>query len=378
MFGLRCLVVLFGVFLAGATSVFVVEDDASGAATLPEGFTESTVAGGLASPTAMAFLPDGALLVAQQGGSLRLVRGERLLESPVLNLPVDSRGERGLLGVAVDPAFARTGHIFVYFTSRGSGRVPIHNRVVRFTMSRDRVVAGSGRLILRLDNLSRATNHNGGAIHFGRDGRLYIAVGDNANGANAQSFRTLKGKMLRINKNGTIPRNNPFYKNRNVRGKNKAIWALGLRNPFSFAVQPGSGVIFINDVGQKRWEEINHGRPRANYGWPRFEGPENFRRFAPPIFAYRHGDTPTTGCAITGGAFYNPPVPRFPASYAGDYFFADFCSGWIRAYDPSSRRVEPFAQGLSFPVDLKVGPDGALYYLERGSGSVVRIEYAGA
>lgn len=250
---------------------------------------------------------------------------------------------------------------------------------MRFTLAENRVVGGSGRLVLRLDNLTSAMNHNGGAIHFGRDGRLYIAVGDNANGDNAQSLKNLKGKMLRINKNGTIPRDNPFYKDKRARGKDKAIWARGLRNPFSFAVRPGSGDIFINDVGQKTWEEINLGRRGANYGWPAFEGPENSRRFAPPVFAYRHGSGSTTGCAITGGAFYVPQTPQFPEEYVGDYFFADFCSGWIRRYDPSDGTVEPFAQGLSFPVSLEAGPDGALYYLERGasSGSLSRIRYEG-
>lgn len=377
MFGIRSFVVFFGVFVAGLVSVLAAGQPASGAATLPEGFTESRVAGGLSSPTAMAFLPDGGILVAQQGGALRIIRGGQLLEPPALGLRVDARGERGLLGVAVDPAFSQTGHIFVYYTQRGARRVPPHNRIVRFTLSGNRVAPRSGRVILRLNNLNRATNHNGGAIHFGRDGKLYVAVGDNANGANAQSFKTLKGKMLRINKNGSIPRTNPFYRNKKIRGKHKAIWALGLRNPFSFAVQPGSGAIFINDVGQKRWEEINRGKARANYGWPRFEGPERNRRFTPPVFAYRHGEGPTTGCAITGGAFYNPQTGQFPAQYVGDYFFADFCSGWIRAYDPATKRVEPFAQGLSFPVDLKVGPEGSLYYLERGSGSVVKIEHTG-
>lgn len=377
MFGIRSFVVLLGALLAGLMSVVAMERPASGAATLPDGFTESRISGGLEAPTAMALLPDGGILVAEQGGALRIIRDDRLLEDPALALQVDDRGERGLLGVAVDPAFSRTGHIFVYFTQRGARKVPAHNRIVRFTLDGDRVAPGSGRLILRLDNLSSAMNHNGGAIHFGEDGRLYVAVGDNANSDNAQSLKTLKGKMLRINKDGTIPRDNPFYKNKNVRGKDKAIWARGLRNPFSFAVQPGSGAVFINDVGQRKWEEINRGKAGANYGWPRFEGPEKNRRFTPPIFAYRNGEGPTTGCAITGGAFYNPQTRQFPAEYTGDYFFADFCSGWIRTFDPSSGRDDPFAQGLSFPVDIKVGDNGSLYYLERGSGSVVEIEYTG-
>ncbi len=378
MFGIRSFVILFGALLASLLSALVIESPASSEAMLPEGFVQEMVAEGLSSPTTMAFLPDGRLLVAEQRGKLRLVE-DGGASSVALDLSgiIDSRGERGLLGVALDPAFARNGHVYLYFTRKAAGRKPAHNRVMRFTLAENRVVGGSGRLVLRLDNLSRAMNHNGGAIHFGGDGRLYVAVGDNANGDNAQSLETLKGKMLRINKDGTIPRDNPFYRSEKVRGKDKAIWARGLRNPFSFAVQPGSGAIFINDVGQKTWEEINRGKAGANYGWPRFEGPEKNRRFAPPVFAYRHGEGSTTGCAITGGAFYNPQTGQFPAEYTGDYFFADFCSGWIRRYDPSSGKVASFAEGLSFPVDLKVGPNGSLYYLERGSDSVVEIKYTG-
>ncbi|MGH3090195.1 MAG: PQQ-dependent sugar dehydrogenase [Rubrobacteraceae bacterium] len=360
--------------LAASLSLVLATGEASGEASFPEGFAREQVAEGLADPTAMTFLPDGRLLVAQQNGRLRVIRDGRLLEAPALELRVDSRGERGLLGVAVDPAFTTNGHIYVYHTVRTG---PIHNRVTRFTLEGDRVAPGSGRLVFRLNNLSRATNHNGGAIHFGQDGKLYVAVGDNANGENAQSLRNLKGKMLRINNDGSIPRDNPFRKNKNVRGKNKAIWARGLRNPFSFAVSPDDGVIFINDVGQRKWEEINRGKRGANYGWPVFEGPEKNRRYAPPVFAYRHGDGPTTGCAITGGTFYVPQTPQFPEEYVGDYFFADFCGGWVRRFDPASGRAEPFAQGLSFPVDLKAGPEGALYYLERGKGSVSRVSYTG-
>lgn len=381
MFGIRAFVVSLGVILAGAVSVLAVEAPASGETMSPGGFVRETVAEGLSAPTAMAFTPDGRLLVAEQRGKLRVVEGDGTA-SVALDLSgvVDVRGERGLLGVAVDPAFGRNGHVYVYFTRKAQARIPAHNRIVRFTLRGDSVVPRSARPVFRLDNLSRAINHNGGAIHFGKDGRLYVAVGDNANRNspdrnNAQSLRNLKGKMLRISKNGSIPGDNPFF--RRAVGKNRAIWALGLRNPFSFAVRPGTGAIFINDVGGGTWEEINRGMRGKNYGWPVFEGPERSRRYAPPVFAYRHGDGPTTGCAITGGAFYAPRTPRFPDEYIGDYFFSDFCNGWIRRYDPASKRVESFAQGLSFPVDLKSGPDGHLYVLERGTGSVGRFAYTG-
>jgi glucose/arabinose dehydrogenase len=170
-----------------------------------------------------------------------------------------------------------------------------------------------------------------------------------------------------------------------VKGKNRAIWARGLRNPYTFAVQPGTGTIYINDVGAATWEEINRGAERANYGWPYYEGteprpggaapPEGFKH-REPIFAYRHDAAGTDGgCAITGGTFYNPRTVQFPASYVGDYFFTDFCGGWIRTYDPETRTASDFATEASRPVDLKVDRAGSLYYLERGTGSVYRVRH---
>lgn len=343
---------------------------AGNAATVPAGFTDTLVAGGLSNPSAMALAPDGRIFVCQQGGALRVIKNGALLPTPFLTVPVDSSGERGLLGVAFDPNFLSNQLIYVYYTATTP---TIHNRISRFTASGDVALAGSEAIILELNNLSSATNHNGGAIHFGPDGNLYVAVGDNANGANAQSLATRLGKLLRITSTGGIPTNNPFFNQ--ATGDNRAIWALGVRNPFTFSFQPGTGRMFINDVGQNTWEEINDGIAGSNYGWPNCEGfcsPPN-PSFRDPIFAYMNdGQT----CAITGGAFYNPQVPQFPSNFVGNYFFADFCGGWIRRLDPANgNAVSDFATGISLPVDLQVAPDGFLYYLARGAGSVNRIGF---
>ncbi len=341
------------------------------AATLPAGFAETLVAGGLSSPTAMAFAPDGRLFVCQQGGQLRVIKNGTLLATPFLTVTTDASGERGLLGIAFDPNFSTNHFVYVYYTVPSS---PRHNRVSRFTASGDVAVAGSEVVILDLDNLSGATNHNGGALHFGADGKLYIAVGENATPSNAQTLTNLLGKILRINADGTFPADNPFFNT--ASGKNKAIWALGLRNPYTFAFQPGTGRMFINDVGQSTWEEINDGIVGSNYGWPNTEGPTTNPSFRSPLFAYQHGSTDTTGCAITGGTFYNPAVNQFPATYVGKYFFADFCGGWIRLLNPANNTASAFATGIAAPVDLQVGPDGNLYYLARGGGGVVyKIRY---
>jgi uncharacterized protein (TIGR03437 family) len=342
------------------------------AATLPVGFTESQISG-ISGPTAMELAPDGRLFVCQQGGQLRVIKNGALLPTPFVTLDVDPSGERGLLGVALDPNFASNQFVYVYYTVP---TVPRHNRVSRFTANGDVAVAGSEFILLELDNLSGATNHNGGAIHFGPDGKLYIAVGENANGANSQTLSNLLGKMLRINSDGSIPADNPFFNT--ATGNNRAIWALGLRNPFTFAFQPGTGRMFINDVGQSTWEEINDGIAGSNYGWPTTEGVTSNPSFRSPLFAYGHGVSPTTGCAIAGGAFYNPTTVQFPAGFVGKYFFADLCSGWIRLFDPATGTASGFATGISNPVDLKVSPDGSLYYLSIGSGSVFKVQFSNA
>ena len=310
----------------------------------------------------MEFAPDGRLFVCLQTGQVRVIKNGSLVATPFLNIQVDSSGERGLLGIAFDPNFINNHYVYVYHTVP---TFPIHNRVSRFTAAGDVAAPGSEVIILNLDNLSSATNHNGGALHFGPDGKLYIGVGENANGANAQTLSNLLGKVLRINSNGSIPTDNPFYNS--ASGNNRAIWALGLRNPFTFAFQPGSTRMFINDVGASTYEEINNGIAGSNYGWPATEGPTNNPSFRSPIYFYRHD----IGCAIVGGAFYNPPVLQFPSSYLGKYFFADLCGGWIHVFSPASGTAIDFASGINTPVDLHVGPDGALYYLVRDAGGQV-------
>ena len=365
----RVLCVAFAIGTAART--------ASAAQSLPTGFTEAQVASGLASPTAMQFAPDGRLFVCEQGGRLRVIKDGALLPTPFVTLTVNASGERGLLGVAFDPAFQANQFVYVYYTATTP---TVHNRISRFTANGDVAQTGSEVVILDLDNLSGATNHNGGALAFGLDGKLYAAVGENANGANAQTLANLHGKMLRLNSNGSFPTDNPFYTTPTER--RGAIWALGLRNPFTFAFKPGGPEMYINDVGQNTWEEINQGQAGANYGWPTTEGPTTDPQFVGPLYAYTHASS--GGCAITGGAFYSPLNARFPADYAGDYFFADYCGGFIRRLQPSGGNpFTTFATSISAPVDLKVSDDGQLYYLARGSGAttgvVFRIDYgAGA
>src|SRR5262245_2759038 len=314
-------------------------------AALPPGFSESPLPDGLSSATAMEFAPSGDLWVLEQTGAVKRFRpGSTTADvvGDISTLGLSSIGERGLLGIAFDPAYATSKQVYLYYTATLPA---IHNRVSRFTVNDanaadyyfecanpsgpDAGVTGTPTptVVFDLDNLSSATNHNGGAIHFGPDGKLYVAAGDNANGANSQWLGNVLGKVLRMNSDGTAPADNPFVAS--TSGKQQTIWALGLRNPFTFAFQPGTSEMFINDVGQNSFEEIDDGTAGSNYGWPGIEGnsgspPASPGTYHPPIYTYSHGSGTFQGFAITGGAFYNPAVQQFPAYFAGDYFFADY------------------------------------------------------
>jgi glucose/arabinose dehydrogenase len=333
------------------------------AATLPSGFSETILTSSISAPTAMAIAPDGRIFVCQQGGALRVVKNGALLTTPFVSLTVDATGERGLLGIAFDPDFLVNHYVYVYYTTPTPS---VHNRISRFTANGDVAAAGSEVVLLELNNLTGATNHNGGAIHFGLDGKLYAAVGENATTSNSQTLTNLLGKVLRMNSDGTIPTDNPFYGT--ATGNNRMIWALGLRNPFTFGVHPNSGRIFIDDVGQSAWEEINDGIAGSNYGWPNTEGPTTNPAYVTPLYYYAN-DAQT--CAIAGGTFYAPEVRQFPSSHVESYFFSDLCAGWIHRLDQTNASND-FATSIANPVDLMTGPDGSLYYLTHG-GTLARI-----
>lgn len=327
--------------------------------TLPAGFTAADYATGLNTPTALAFTSDSRLLVTEKGGTLRIAQAPSqngtatLNPTPALTLDVDTNGERGLLGVAIDPAFATDSFVYLYYTAKTPD---LHNRVSRFTLTGDTIDPASERVLLDLPTLDK-DHHNGGAIHFGTDGKLYVAVGENGHPDRAPLLDNPFGKILRINADGSIPSDNPFLSQ--TTGINQAIFAKGLRNPYTFSVQPVTGKLYIDDVGQNTYEEINVGTPGADFGWPSTEGPTNKPGITPPVYSYRHPE----GSAIIGGAF----LPD------GRYYFGDLTGGFIRALDPASKRVTSFARGVGTLTGMAVGPDQSLYLLDYGSGTVTRI-----
>lgn len=345
------------------------------AASLPAGFSETRIASGITSPTAMAVAPDGRVFVTQQTGALRVIRDGVLLSQPFVTLSTNTLGERGLLGIALDPNFATTPYVYLYYTSPTAP--PRVNRVVRFTASAsnpDVAAADSALQLIELSPLSTAYIHNGGALAFGTDGRLYIATGDNSDSANAQSLDITHGKLLRINPDGSIPADNPFLGQ--TTGVNQAIWARGLRNPYTFAIDPSTGRIHVNDVGLDAWEEVNHAVAGANFGWPQTEGftPGGVAGVRYPAYVYANAGS---NCAIVGAAFYRPGTSQFPTGYAGRYFFGDYCSGFIRMLSPPAYSTATgFATGIAGLVDIETGHDGSLYYLARGNGGeLYRVQY---
>lgn len=355
----RLLRVATVLLLLGLTTLF----QSLKAQTFPVNFAGIQVATGL-DPVGIDIAPDGRVFLAEKDGKIRIIKNGALLATPFITIPnVDNWNERGLLKVIVDPNFATNQYVYAYYTYKAPGSTLSNNRVSRFTANGDVAVANSQLVLIDIDPLGEVGYHNGGGLGI-KNGRIYISVGENTVASNAQSFTTLKGKVLCINTDGSIPTDNPFYNT--ATGKNRAIYALGFRNPFRLSVQPGTGKVFVNDVGNSNWEEIDEVLAGKNYGWPGIEGvrtnqtlPANYQD---PLFAYDHSN----GCSITAGQFYNPTTANFPSSYIGKYFFGDYCNGWLKTIDPSTKAVTTFATGIDRPLDVAVANDGTLYFIARG------------
>ncbi|MDX2196503.1 MAG: PQQ-dependent sugar dehydrogenase [Cytophagales bacterium] len=358
--------------------IFLMTIYMSFAATLPSGYIETRIAQNI-NPTDIEFSPDGRLFLCEKNGIIKVYKNDTWLTKPFLSISgiTDANNERGLQSIAFDPDFADNQYFYVFFTKKGSTNsgTPIStnsvNMVMRYTASGDTALPNSGVHIIHFGYLSNAGNHNGGGMVFGNDGKLYLATGENANTSYSQSASSLMGKILRINKDGTIPTDNPYYNT--FTGINRSIYGLGLRNPFKMAIQSTTGMIFVNDVGGGSAEEINRVQSGKNFGWPGIEGyraaqtmPANY---ADPVFAYTHSD----GCSITAGAFYNPASPQFPNSIVGRYFFADYCNGYVKMLNTNANTITGFITGINRPLDVAVDRFGALYYVARaglGGGSV--------
>ncbi|MEZ4926838.1 MAG: PQQ-dependent sugar dehydrogenase [Saprospiraceae bacterium] len=339
-----------------------------GEAQLPPGFAKFEIASGL-NPTDMAIAPDGRVFLTEKDGLVLIVENGLLLSDAFIILDVEDYNEQGLGHIALDPDFPNQPFVYLYYTVSDSNGMS-HNRVSRVEADGNYALPGTEVILYECDP-TYGTVHNGGDLVFGADGKLYISTGDKSFGAAVQSMDHDLGKVLRINPDGSIPADNPFYTTNN--GKYRAIYSLGLRNPFSMAMQPESGRIFACDVGNATWEEINEIQAGMNYGHPITEGlrtneqvPVNYQD---PWHYYHHSD----GCSIVGAAFTPQSGGNFPADYSGKFFFADYCKGYINMINPDDNsQVTNFATDIDRPVALAVTPEGDLYLLARsglGGGS---------
>jgi glucose/arabinose dehydrogenase len=344
-----------------------------------------SIATGLSAPTSITHAGDGSgrLFITLQAGRIVIFNGARILPRPFLDISslVSCCGERGLLSVAFHPNYSATGFFFVNYTNTQGDTV-----VARYRVSENPNVANEGSAEIILSVRQPFANHNGGQLQFGPDGFLYIGLGDGGSGGDpanrAQDLGELLGKILRINVNGrlpyTIPADNPFVGRPGARPE---IWALGLRNPWRFSFDRQTGQLFIADVGQQRWEEVNlqgsNSRGGENYGWRLMEGKHCFNpstgcnggALRLPILEYNH----TQGCSVTGGYRYRGArVPRL----RGTYLFADFCSG--RIWGARAVRGRGWAMSLLRDSNAQIstfGEDerGEVYFADHGTGTIFRI-----
>ena len=380
------------------------------AGTPPSGFEDRQIVdnssgSGANTPSGIAYEPgSGALFVLEKGdgtpyGTARVRRRNPTTGAVTTALTlscVDSEGERGLLGIAFDPDYLSAGgtsrYVYLYYTreSNDAGStcaVPGLPRGGYNTISRFRETGGvltNEQVLLRGPQLG-ANNHQGGTLRFAPDETLYISMGDNDTDTEsppaARNLNDLRGKILRIHRDGTIPQDNPFYGQSGKRGE---IWAWGLRNPFRMAFDSQSGKLYIADVGETDFEEINEGVAGADYGWPCFEATTPFRTCSPaptadrkPIYYYGHNSQtpPVVGACVIGGPVYR--ATAFPASYRNRYYFGDYVGGWIRtaaiAANGTLTDVQMFMPDASTISDLAVSPAGCLTWVSNGGQGVRNV-----
>lgn len=367
-------------------------------------------------PVGLTFAPDGRMFIWQENGIVRIYKNGSLLTSPLLNIQshVNTVNDRGLLGFALDPNFSTNGYVYLAYTYEPNGNpndtAPKTNRLTRMQVdpaNPDVVLLNSEIVLLGSIGTAPCSNypdgadcigsdsdsHSAGMIRFAPDGKMFVSFGDGASydyadrlALRAQNLNRYEGKLLRLNRDGTAPSDNPFYDGRNsVRSK---IYSYGLRNPFRFALHPTTGEPYIGDVGWNNWEEQNRGRG-ANFGWACFEGNDVQQQYqanfsgecgsvaaasvTKPFYAYSRSD----GAAAIGGAFYTGV--QYPTQYRNNYFFADYVGDWIRRMTLDGNgnvvSVQNFATGLNGLVMLEMGPDGALYYVSLSTGQIRRIRY---
>lgn len=386
-------------YVAGVLSIATMLSSASAALAinLPSGFVDDVVIGGIDSPAGFKFAPDGRLFFSERiTGTLRTATydagSEAWMVEPLpyatFDIPVDGGGvpeahrSSGLRDFAFDPDFASNGYVYVFYMKHN----PRHNRVVRIQQDpadvRQALPTETVLLDLPFNSSSSSGSHNGGAVDFGSDGKLYIATGDGWNGGDGvQSLGTYTGKLFRIEPDGSIPVDNPFFAS--AAGPLRAIYALGLRNPYSMTFNPTSGFLYVNEANGADKTNILRVTAGANYGHQGYGG----IGVSTGVWHSTYSGAGGKDKLITGGAWYSGATGTLPAEYAGRLFVCHWGSngssvGVIRTVaSESDLTTELFADNVDKPVTIRVGPDGHLYYMdttyETSAGAIHRIRYTG-
>ncbi len=331
---------------------------------VPTGFKLEKIISGL-NPVAMTIDPFERIWVAEKHGEVLIFENGKALKDPFITLDVDAFNERGLLGIALHPDYVSNGYVYIYYTVPNEAR----NRVIRVKSNGDHAIPGSEEVIIELDKLS-GDIHNGGAMVFDSTGHLFIGTGDGSNGPAAQSLASTLGKILRLEEDGKIPADNPFVNQ--TSGIYQAIYAIGLRNPFSIVYDDKINKIWVSDVGQGLAEEVNIIDKGGNYGWPYFEGSgsgDGLANYHNPYFYYGHDK----GCAIVGAALTkNNPI--LPESIQDVFLFADYCSGELRYFkeNETGNQYKVWMKSEERPLAIHVTQKGKILMLTRsgiGGGS---------
>lgn len=345
----------------------------SQAETLPANVTDTMVAPYFSSPSALAAAPDGRVFVGEQAGDVWLISNGTRQSQPFATLPADGYSDRGIMSILCDPDFTTDHRLYIYFTHTASTTTSEFNCI--WTVDATANTAGATAQIWQGDPLPQ-TFCNGGGMVFGPDGKLYVATGDNDTDANAQSMTTTLGKVLRLNPDGSIPSDDPFVGS--TTGPEQAIYCLGLRNPYTMAVQPGTGLIYLNDVrGTNNDEYVCQVARGANFGYPNSLGATAAPPYTAPVVAVPYGTSTTSSRCIAGGTFLSAGTAGFPSSDLGLYYFCDFSLGWLWTYNPTTQQVATFGTGLGNPIQLTEDAAGDLWYIARSDSSVHEITYTG-
>jgi glucose/arabinose dehydrogenase len=369
----------------GQTMIVATYSGSAGAATVNVVLPAlQVVASGLGRPVGVFQAPGDAtrLFIVLQNGVIRVLENGTLLGTPFLDISaaVSDADEEGLLSMAFHPDYQSNGRFFVFYTDVVTG----NNNIIRLNVSADPNVANLASVTPVMSLPHPVTRHNGGLLLFGPDGMLRIATGDAQNGPQARDRTSLHGKLLRIDVDGAapyaIPPDNPYAGHATFR---REIWAYGLRNPWRYAFDLVTGALYLTDVGEGEWEEVNV-QPGSSpggedYGWDIMEGPECFTTpcdqtgLALPAFAYDHDGSEPNGCSITGGFVYRGQA--LP-SLAGRYLYSDFCDGFVRSFRYDAGVVSDHRHHATLDAGFGVvafGQDlaGELYLVSIGNGGQV-------